>query len=90
MAVKAKFYVAEVTKRSAGRLAGYAAPIPLGHVILRPSTGEGNEEWASSTPSGSFEMTVRGEALNTFEALLGQDVSITIEPFSVSDVPAES
>jgi len=84
MAVEARFYVAEVTKRPIGRMGGYAAPVPLGEVVLRPATGKGNEEWASSTPSGEFKMTIRSEALSWFEARLGADVRILLD-----DVPAE-
>jgi hypothetical protein len=82
MAVKAKFYVTEITRRASGSMGGYAEPVPLGEVIMRPVTGKaGNEEWASATPSGEFKMVVRGEALNVFERLLGKDVSITIEEY---------
>lgn len=79
MAVKARFYVTEITRRASAAMSGYAAPVPLGEVVMRPCTrGEENKVWASSTPSGEFKMTVRGEALPWFEEMLGQDVEITI------------
>lgn len=84
MAVQARFYVAEVTKRPMGRMGGFAAPVPLGEVVLRPSTGKGNEEWASSTPSGEIRMTIRSEALDWFESRLGVDVAIRFD-----DIPNE-
>lgn len=84
MAVQARFYVAEVTKRPMGRMGGYAPPVPLGEVVLRPSTGKGNEEWASATPSGEFRMTIRSEALGWFEERLGRDIAILM-----TDVPDE-
>jgi len=82
MAVEARFYVAEVTKRPPNRMGGYAAPVPIGDVVLRPSGGAGNEAWSSATPSGEFKMTIRTEALNWFESRLGKDVAILI-----NDVP---
>lgn len=81
MAVKARFYVAEVTRRPSGRMGGYAAPVPVGDVVLRPVGGKGNEEWASATPSGEMRMTVRGEALDQFIAWMDdytQDIEITM------------
>lgn len=79
MSVKAKFYVAETHKYASQQQAGWAAPAPMGKVILRPvSRGEDNKEWASATPSGLFEMTVRGEAYPWFEERLGKEVSISI------------
>ena len=78
MAVQARFYVAEVTKRPSSRMNNYATPVPIGDVVLRPSGGAGNEEWASATPAGEFRMTIRTEALDWFEAHLGQDVAIAI------------
>lgn len=77
MAVQARFYVAEVTKRPSSRMGGYAAPVPVGEVTLRPAGGAGNEEWASATPSGEIRMTIRTEALDWFEERLGKDVAIT-------------
>lgn len=86
MAVKAKFYVTEITRRAASSMGGYAEPVPLGEVVMRPCVrGEENKEWASATPSGEFKMVVRGEALLVFEQLLGKDVSITIEEIPASN-----
>lgn len=58
MSVRAKFYVTEVAKTT------YGGRIKLG-VVCR---GEDNKEWASATPSGSIEMTIRNDhALAQFE-----------------------
>lgn len=75
--IRAKFYVAEVTKFANG---GYADPKPMGNVTMRPVTrGEDNREWASATPSGEFKMTVIGDAFPWFDEHLGREVSITID-----------
>lgn len=84
MAVKAKFYVAEINKyaTAAGNgNHGYAEPVPYGQVTLRAVTRKkgDNEQWASATPSGEFKMTVNGPAFPWFESVLGKDVLITIE-----------
>lgn len=84
--IHAKFYVAEVRKFANGTTRpGYADPAPIGEVTLRAVTrgneDKSNAQWASATPAGEMKMTVRGEALPSFEALLGRDVAITIEPF---------
>ena len=81
--------VAEVTRRPSGRMGGYAAPVPLGEVVLRPVGGKGNEEWASATPVGEFKMTVRGEALGVFLDIMDsdRDVEITMNPV---DRPAQT
>lgn len=76
MAVIARFYVAEVTKFANG---GYAEPKPVGNVVMRPVTrGEPNRQWASSTPSGEFKMTVIGEAFPFFEENLGKEIEILL------------
>lgn len=82
MAVQARFYVASITKRPMGRMGGYAAPAPIGEVVLHPSGGKDNEQWASATPAGKIEMTVRTEAIDWFEERLGVDIAITFD-----DVP---
>ena len=84
MAVRAKFYIAEITRRASGALTGYAQPVPAGEVVMRAVTrgGEENAEWASATPHGEFKMTVRGEALPWFEEHLGKDVSIVIDEYN--------
>lgn len=80
MAVRAKFYVAQVAQYAHGSGATYAPPAPRGEVILRPVTrGEENREWASATPSGEFKMTVHGDALDWFQKRLGKEVSITLD-----------
>jgi hypothetical protein len=80
--IKARFYVASIEKYATGNTRpGYADPAPIGKVVMRPVTRptDDNVDWASSTPSGEFSMTVNGPALPAFEALLGKDVAITIE-----------
>ena len=79
MAVEARFYVAGVTQYASRAMAGYAAPVPVGEVEMRAATKAGNEKWASATPSGTFKMTVRGEALPWFVDRLGKDVRILID-----------
>lgn len=78
MAVRAKFYVQQVTKQATG--GNWAPPAPAGSVVLQPVLrGEENKEWASATPSGRIEMTIRGEALPWFEERLGKDVAILFD-----------
>lgn len=82
MSVRAKFYIAEITQHATGiTRPGYADPAPIGRVVMRPVTrgGDDNADWASSTPSGEFQMTVRGTAFPWFQEHLGRDISITIE-----------
>jgi hypothetical protein len=79
MAVQAQFYVASLTRRAPRALQGYAEPVPVGDVEMRAATKAGNEAWASSTPSGTFSMTVIGSALPWFEERLGKDVRITLD-----------
>lgn len=76
MAVEARFYVAEVTRRA------YNANPTYGDVVLRAitrKTGD-NAEWAQATPSGTLTMNVNGDALAVFDALLGKDVRLLITP----------
>lgn len=87
MAVQARFYVAEINQYASQAQAIYASPAPVGVVKMRPvARGEHNAEWASSTPSGEFTMTVRGEAFPWFQARLGQEVAITIEDRPADEV----
>ena len=80
MAVTARFFIQKIVKFANG---GYAEPKPMGTVHLMPSTrGEENKMWASATPSGSIEMTIRGDAFPWFEDRLGKDLHITFD-----DVP---
>lgn len=85
MAVKAKFYVAEINKyaTAAGNTQGWAEPVPYGQVTLRPVTRKkgDNEQWASATPSGEMKMTVNGPAFPWFESMLGKDILITMEEY---------
>lgn len=87
MATKAKFYVAEINKyaTAVGRNQGFAEPAPFGRVVLRAATRAGNEEWASSTPSGEITMTINGPAFPWFESMLGRDVLVTLEEFPSED-----
>ena len=86
MATTARFYVAEVTRRANGSMKGYAEPVPLGEVTMRPAYAEeANKAWASSTPAGEFKMTLRGEVLPWFEERLGKTLHIVID-----DVPEDS
>lgn len=83
MAVEARFYVAEITRRAYG--GQWAEPAPYGDVVLRPSTkGEQNKDWASATPVGEFKMTVNGPAFPWFDKRLGKDIRILMD-----DVPEE-
>lgn len=68
MGVGARFSVASVTRRSAGRMGGHARPVPVGEVTLRLSGGV-----------GQIQMTVRSEPLDWFESRLGQDVAIRFD-----------
>lgn len=84
MAVRAKFYVAEVTKYATAKVPdGWAQPVPWGKVILRAVTRKqgDNEQWASATPSGSMEMTVSGAAFPWFEEHIGEDLLITLDTY---------
>lgn len=77
MSVRARFYVAEVSKFANG---GYADPKPVGRVVMRAvARGEHNKAWASATPSGELTMTVIGGALPWFEERIGAEVSILLE-----------
>lgn len=75
--IKARFYVAEVAKQAGGA---------HGRVVLNAVTRktDDNIDWSVYTPSGSMTMTVNPAALAAFDALLGKDVSISIE-----EIPAE-
>lgn len=76
MAVKARFYVAEVNRKAYG-----ASSQPYGEVVMQAvtrKTGD-NVDWAQATPSGRFSMNVNGPAMEIFDRLLGKDVSITID-----------
>ena len=72
MAVKAKFYVSEVTKRPSGD------NYPSTNVVLLPVVrGDEGKEWARYTPSGKVELTSLNQAASEwFETRLGQDVEI--------------
>lgn len=70
--VTARFFVAEVNKRSSG----YNA------VLLMPAYKDGaNATWAKATPSGKIELQVDGSlpASEWFEDMIGKNVAITFE-----------
>lgn len=70
MAVKARFFVQQVTKNASG----YTT------VSMSPSTkGDENKEWAKYTPSGEIKLTINPEtsAGKWFEDRLGEDIPIT-------------
>lgn len=83
MAVRAKFYVAEIRQFATAAMAGYAEPKPLGEVVLRAVTrgGDDNKQWASATPAGEVKMTVSGEAFPWFKEHLGKDLSILFDDY---------
>lgn len=73
MAVKAKFYVQQITRNASGGCVATLAP------VIR---GEENREWSKYTPSGKVELNLNpdaGAAGEWFESRLGQDVSITFD-----------
>lgn len=69
MTVRAKFYVTETRQTTYG-----------GGVKLQAVTrGEDNKKWASATPSGQIDMTIRNElALEFFT--VGDEFYVTFEP----------
>lgn len=81
MAVQARFYIASVELLASGvKSDGYAPPAPAGKVTMRPVTrGEANAVWASATPSGLIEMTVRGDAVPWFVDRIASELKITFE-----------
>lgn len=83
MAVKARFYIAEVGKKAYGGGAGYGS-VTMQAVTRK--TGDDNVDWAHATPSGQFTMTVHAEALAWFDARIGKDVVILIDDFP-ADAP---
>lgn len=76
MAVKARFYIAEVGKKAYGGGASGFGDVVMQAVTRK--TGD-NVDWAHATPSGRYQMTVHADALAWFDERLGKDVSITIE-----------
>ena len=81
--IKARFYVAKFEKIAAGNVEG--KPRFQGFVTLNAVTRkatEDNIDWAKYSPAGQITMSVSDEAggaFETFEALLGKDVSLTFE-----------
>lgn len=81
--IKARFYVSKFDKQVVGTVDG--KPRLQGAVTLNAVTRkdtEDNVDWAKYSPSGQITMSVSqeaGGAFETFEALLGKDVSITFD-----------
>jgi hypothetical protein len=83
MAIKARFYVAEFNKRVSGVNVD-GTPKSIAQVIMQAVNRktDDNINWSEYSPSGKFEILLtqkEGGAFETFESLLGKDVSITIE-----------
>lgn len=80
MAVAARFWVTEVTKKcGSGDEVIYV-------VTMKPvvSPLQGNDDWSKYTPSGTIELTVTNEAAGRwFEDRLRKNLAITFD-----DVPA--
>lgn len=73
MAVLARFYVAEITRRSYD-------PGAVQVTLQAVGRGEENKAWASATPSGQITMAIKnGAAAAFFGDRLGKDVAITFE-----------
>lgn len=93
MSVRARFYIAEITKSAHNP---GASQVTLSAV----SRGDQNKTWAKATPSGQIKMTINNEpAASWFENRLGEDCDITFtavptlipgdgHPFRSADVPA--
>lgn len=71
MTVRAKFYVYEVTKGTYG-----------GKVVLQVvSRGDDNKQWASATPAGRIEMTIKNDlAIAEFDVSKEYFVDFTPAP----------
>lgn len=71
MAVRAKFFCSEVARTTYG-----------GRVKLNAVTrGEDNKKWASATPSGSIEMTIKNElAVEFFDVGEEYFIDFTLAP----------
>lgn len=84
MAVKARFYVSKFDKQVVGKKDD-GSPLLQALVTLNAVTRkdtEDNIDWAKFSPSGTITMMVSqaaGGAFETFESLLGSDVSLTFE-----------
>lgn len=77
MAVQARFWVQEVTKRKVNTH-DIAREVVLAPVIRQ--TPDDNVQWAKYTPSGKITLTVTADAAGQwFEDMLGEDVAITFD-----------
>lgn len=83
MTVRAKFFVTELRQNNYG-----------GGVTLQPvCRGEDNKAWASATPSGKIEMTIKNELAMT-QFVLGEEYYVDFTPApkgveGMGDNPAE-
>lgn len=69
MSVRAKFYVTEIAKTTYGGRVNLA-------VVCR---GQDNKEWASATPAGQIQMSIRNElAVEFFD--VGQEYFVDFTP----------
>lgn len=81
--IKARFYVSKFEKQVIGTQDGeprFNGLVTL-NAVTRKDT-EDNVDWAKYSPSGQITMSVSqeaGGAFETFERLLGRDVSLTFE-----------
>jgi hypothetical protein len=90
-AMKAKFFISNV---GVSTLDEHGKP-KHGNVSLRAvCRGAVNKRWSSATPSGTFEMTLNGSAVQWFMERAGKEVAITLEdassdPMTHAFVPLE-
>ena len=79
MAVEARFYVHEVSKRPSNNTESG----PVGVVRMRASI-KGPNDWSEFTPAGMIEMsTLNEKAMAWFDERLGTDVALVFD-----DIPA--
>lgn len=81
MSVRARFWVQEVAKQavSGGNVTRHVKLQPVVRASGLPGA-EGNVDWSKYTPSGSIALTITADGAGEwFEAMLGQDVSITFD-----------
>lgn len=73
MAVKARFYIAEISRKAYN-------PDHVEVVLQAAGRGEENKDWAKYTPSGEIKMTINNPPAAAFFAdRLGKDVTLTFE-----------
>lgn len=82
MSIKARFFVAEFNEVVVGGGGRQATAVMR---AVRRETDD-NIQWSKYTPAGEIKMTVtqeEGGAFEAFRALMGKDVSITIDEIRV-------